>query len=343
MRSISRTDAEQVRLGMIRFLINPPIVTEEGRLLSWVNPDHPGFIYPEGMGLYLTLMVQLAADGDSEVIDATHRVAHALQEIVSPLGGIGIQGKLFPFDTCMAITGLLSYKRHLHGKVNTDILATMSDFVVDLAERRLAVLNDDGSAPEVIPHWSTIFGASMLKEVIALDLLAVETGEERYRTLAIEIADEVIRDCRSDGFFHVIPQDMAVYSHAHCYALEGLLHLRARGYRDSTEMLREGADRLREWQNEDGSLFNWNNAPATRDRLKVGDASAQAVRIWLAVDKDVYRPQIERGVSFLASLASSGGGLAYCAGSGDINSITSIFASQALDWYLNEPRPEAIA
>ncbi|MGH2345526.1 MAG: hypothetical protein ACRDG4_09900, partial [Chloroflexota bacterium] len=309
---------------------------------SWVNPAHPGYVYPEGMGLYLTLMAQLTGSEHPEVIDPTHRVARALQELVSPLGGIGIQGKLFSFDTCMAITGLLSYRRRLNGEVNAATIARMGGFVVGMAERRLAVVNDTGSVPDVVPHWSTAFGASMLKEVIALDALATETGDERCRALAIEIADEVIAGCRSDGFFHVIPQDRSVYSHAHCYALEGLLHLRARGYRDATEMLREGADRLCEWQNEDGSLFNWNNTPPTRERRKVGDACAQAVRIWLAVDRDAYRPQIERGVSFLASLASPIGGLTYCLGSGDINSITSIFAVQAIEWYLHEPRPDQI-
>ena len=179
--------------------------------------------------------------------------------------------------------------------------------------------------------------------MIALDLLAAEMDEPRYRSLALEIAHDVVAACFSDGAFRIIPEDTSVYTHPHCYALEGLLYLRTRGYLDTTELLRAGADRLAAWQNADGSQFNWNNVFPSRERLKVGDATAQAVRLWLAVDRNAYGYQIEKGLGFLTSLVSPLGGLYYCEGSHDVNSITTIFAAQALEWYRYGACPDALA
>ena len=331
------------RARVVAFLSSPPIVDTSGNVYSWINPAHPGYVYPEGMGLYLTLLSRLAADrADLALVEVTHRVAARLQAIVHPSGGIGLRGLLYPFDTCMAVTGLLTYQTCLNGPVNPGILAGMAHFIVDMAERRLTVVDEDGGVPDVPPHWSTVFGASMLKEVIALDNLAQETGEERYRVLAREISDEVVAGCYDDGAFRAFPGSGETYTHPHCYALEGLLHLRARGYRDTTSLLRAGADRLRAWQDEDGGLYNWYDAPG-RARSKVGDATSQAVRVWLAVDSDAYAEQIARGLSFLAGLVSPRGGLYYAAGSADVNAITSIFAAQAMEWYMYGVRADAIA
>jgi hypothetical protein len=325
---------------LLQYLVSPVILNGSGSVYSWVNPAHPGFVYPEAMGLYLRLLsLQAAEEPGGRIASRAADVAKGLEQMTPPLGGLGIRGRLYLFDTCMAIAGLSAYRRKLGGAVSPETFEKMGRFVSDLTERRLALVDEGGAAVSVPRVWSTVFGTHMLKTVIALDALAEEMGEDRYRALALEVAEEVVRTCFTDGIFRVGPGDGAVYCHAHCYAMEGLLHLNARGLRESTRELRAGADRLREWQNEDGSMFNWCQDPS-RERSKVGDATAQAVRIWLAVDSDTHRTPIERGLSFLASLRSPESGLYYCAGSRDVNTITSVFAAQAVDWYLNGPRPE---
>jgi hypothetical protein len=72
----------------------------------------------------------------------------------------------------------------------------------------------------------------------------------------------------------------------------------------------------------------------------MGDATAQSVRIWLAVNREAFGENIERGLSFLQSLRSPQSGLYYCSGSRDVSTITSILACQTLDWYLNGAEPE---
>lgn len=331
---------EALRRGLLDYLVSPVVLNGSGSVYSWVNPAHPGFVYPEAMGLYLRLLsLQAAGEPAGRVASRAAEVAEGIERLTPPIGGVGLHGRLYLFDTCMAVAGLSAYRRKLGGKVSPETFEKMGRFVSDLTERRLALVEEGGAVPSVAPHWSTVFGTHMLKTVIALDALAGETGEDRYRALALEVAEEVVRTCYADGIFRTGVDDGSIYCHAHCYALEGLLHLNARGLRDSTPELRAGADRLREWQNDDGSMFNWCQDPS-RERSKVGDATAQAVRIWLAVDREAYRAPVERGLSFLASLRSPQSGLYYCAGSRDVNTVTSVFAAQAVDWYLNGPRPE---
>ena len=335
-----RASLEAFQRNVIRYLVSPIVANGDGRVYSWVNPDRPGFVYPEAMGLYLRLISTLAASRQDDVLARrAHEVARGLHDLMPPEGGVGMDGNSYLFDTCMAVGGLVAYRRLLGGAVEPDLLERMGRFIVDLVERRLALVDPSGAAPQVRHHWSTIFGAHMLKTVIALDLLAEETGEGRCRSLAYEVADEVLAGCLKEGAFRIGPADEVVYCHAHCYALEGLLYLRARGQRDTTAVLKAGAEKLREWQSESGGMFNWYLDPS-RERAKVGDATAQSVRIWIAVDRDAYAPNIERGLAFLHGLASPAAGIYYALGSRDVNSITSVFATQALEWYLQGPRPE---
>jgi hypothetical protein len=331
---------ESFQSSVIRFLVSPVIANGAGSVYSWVNPEHPGFVYPEAMGLYLRLMSGLAADrNDAALARRASEVAEGLQSLAPPSGGVGMAGRLYLFDTCMAVAGLLAYKERLGGRVDTAVLGRMAAFIEDLTRRRLPCVAEDGSSLDLPRHWSTVYGAHMLKTVIALDALARETGEERYRRLALEAASEVVEGCFREGAFRFGPGETTVYTHAHCYALEGLLYLRARGLEDATPILEAGAESLRRWQNEDGSLFNWQEDPS-RQRAKVGDATSQAVRVWVAVDREAYADPVERALGFLTTLRSPDSGIYYAAGSRDVNSITSTFAAQALEWTLRGARPE---
>jgi len=332
-----------LRSGLLRFLASPVVHNGDGTIYSWVNPDHPGFIYPEAMGLYLRLVSRLAArDRDETLRSRAAEVAAGLDKITPPIGGVGMAGKLYLFDTCMAVGGLVAYRRKLAPGAGEPTLERMGRFIKDLTKRRVALVGEDGSPASLPHHWSTVYGTHMLKTVIALDSLAVETGDGEYRALAEEIAEEVLRGCLKDGAFRISASDTVAYTHAHCYSLEGLLYLRERGIRDESAILAEGADTLRSWQNPDGSQYNWQLDPA-RQRSKVGDATAQSVRIWLAVDRERYAEPIRKGLAFLASLQSPDAGMYYCAGSRDVNSITSVFAAQAADWHENGPAPEWLA
>jgi hypothetical protein len=327
---------------LIDFVTSHKIVDSVGNVYSWFNQDHPGFIYPEAMGLYLNLASQMGCyKNNFALTHVAHTVGKKLQEYVPSSGGIGKYGKIYAFDTSMAISGLLAYKKYLHGWVDDATIRQMASFIVEMTRHRLTVINDDKSRVNLPPHWSTRFGASTLKTVIALDALALEFNDKTYHHLLVEVANEILENCFSHGCFSVHEEDSAVYCHAHCYALEGLIYLQKQHDFNVMNVLLAGADRLKMWQNSDGSLFNWYNAP-DREQLKMSDATAQAVRIWLAVDRDFYHREIERGLEFLASLCSPQSGIYYHQGSQDLNSWAALFTIQATDWYLNGVQLESI-
>lgn len=325
------------------FLAESSIVDTKGNVYSWLNPRHPGFVYPEIMGLYLNLSAQLTSTANSKKVSRqttilwekrSHAIAKQLQKLVPPLGGLGKQGKTYAFDNCMAITGLLVYKRYLGGYVNPETLGRMAKFTIELLTKKLVCYDERGNIVEQKRHWSNTFGASSLKNAIALDLLAKETQNPAYRELAFRIAKNVIATCFHRGYFKAFPTTNSVYCHAHCYALEGLLHLQTQGEGQFEPVLKAGVMQLKVWQNDDGSLYNWyNNVPG--ERFKVADATAQAIRLWSAIDRNYYGENIERGGQFLTSLQSPQKGLYYQPNTKDRNSWASIFAVQATDWYLN--------
>jgi hypothetical protein len=62
------------------------------------------------------------------------------------------------------------------------------------------------------------------------------------------------------------------------------------------------------------------------------DATAQAIRIWTLVDSAAYQEQIDRGIGFVAEMATPVGGLRYEPGSDDLNTWATIFGLQAVRW-----------
>lgn len=330
---------EAFRADLLRFLTSPAIANGNGSLYSWVNPDHPGFIYPEAMGLHLRLFSVLAArTGDAGLRARADEVLGGIQEVTPAGGGVGMEGYDYLFDTCMVVGGLHAYKRQLGESVDQGLMERIASFVKSHAEARRVLVDGKGNEPEPVIHWSRMFGAHMLKTVIALDALRQETGDGRYGELVQETAEQVIKTCLKDGAFRVGPGQTTVYCHAHCYALEGLLYLRAAGIRDESAILRDGADRLAGWQTDNGGMFNWYEDDS-RDPARVGDATSQTVRVWLAVDRDKYADNIRRALAFLQGLKSPLEGLFYSDGSKDVNIITSVFAAQAVDWHEEGAQP----
>ncbi len=114
-----------------------------------------------------------------------------------------------------------------------------------------------------------------------------------------------------------------IYTHAHCYALEGLSFLTSHGYPFKDE-ISEGADWLALHQNDDGSVFNWYKAKPEREKLKVADATVQSLRVWLLTDRKKYAHNIGKAYQFINSVIKDGG-LPYHSSSEDINAWATMF------------------
>ncbi len=99
-------------------------------------------------------------------------------------------------------------------------------------------------------------------------------------------------------------------------------------YRD---LIRGSARWLAEIQTSEGGLRAFHDGRDAFGTLHT-DATAQAVRIWSLVDATAYQEQIARGLGFLAEMTTPVGGLRYEPGSDDVNTWTTIFGLQALQW-----------
>lgn len=297
---------------MLAWLERAP-VTPEGLILSWSNGAHPGYPYPEAAGLWLGLFAAERAPADVE-----HRVASALLRGVSADGSVGRRGLQYPFDTAVAVRGLLAFERAGGTIEDPATLARMFDFVCRSIRERIAVV-----PPVEEDRWSTRYNPHLLKLVIVLSEWNARAADERSAKLTEQLHAELQPKALSwlEG---ATPR----YSHSVCYATEAMLHLARAGAPGSAE----GAARAGEWlaahQVEGGGIPAW-SGPGPETRL-ASDATAQAISIWSELDRKRYAASIDRALSHLARAQHESGGIRYAETGDDVNTWCTVFALDAL-------------
>jgi hypothetical protein len=153
-------------------------------------------------------------------------------------------------------------------------------------------------------RWSRMSSCHHLKIILALLKLYEILGEEKFLISAKKLLEWGQKLELSTGRFVTSSDCEETYAHAHNYAVEGLL--KASEFFNDTVLLKNavrGAIWLSTVQNEDGSF--WNFYDSKRERIKVSDATAQALRIWLILEeKGITRfsNDIEKGLRFLAKM-----------------------------------------
>lgn len=312
------------------WLFDSGLCDEAGQVLSWLNPAKPGYVYPEIMGYYASLCAVLArAQQSAEWLARGQLVGRATVAALSTAGGLGRAGIDYTFDTGIGLMGLARVDQVAGRSDFKDAIARMRDFlVVGLGAQVVAYR--DGKPLIDDTSWSLSYGASALKTSLALELAASILGDEGTRSLARSNVRDVVAGCYREHSFRINGLRPWVYAHAHCYAVEGLLALSARGLADPAP-IRPAAEWLAGVQNADGSISNWHGRPDA-ELGHQGDATSQAVRIWSAVDRPAFLANIARASAFLAALQTPAGGLRYNQASADVNSWVSMFAAQAIQW-----------
>jgi hypothetical protein len=310
-----------------------PAVRPDGAVLSWVNPAHPGYPYPEIAGLWLTVMALEAEVGDAEI-------ARVLAWVLTEIDGEGRVGRAqirYSFDSAIVVVGLCqALRRGL--AVDRDLL-----------ERIATALLEDLRAGEVAwprqpARWSTRASAHLGKLRWAFaELEAVLGPAERRSTARVEalLGASEVGLWEPDGRVRIRADDPRSYVHASCYALEGLLRAGERG----REPLAAGARWLASIQAEDGSLPNWVAAPGEAI-ARPTDIIAQAARIWAQVDRERYAEPLARALAQLQARQTAGGGLSYLAAEiepVDVNTWATLFAVQAVRWAAGRDMSAAIA
>jgi hypothetical protein len=306
---------------MLRWLIGRSVVGSDGTVLSWSNPRHPGYPYPEIAGYLLRI---LSEEGDL-TLGPRDRVATRLVTDVSPAGGVGRGGADFVFDSAMCMGGLIAHEAAGGMVPDGRVIDRLFDFVTEnLAAHR----GYRGLADALPEHWSVSYGCHLLKTVIPL----CEYNDLRPMSTTRSLVERLVADLMplyDGGRFRVNFLSPLTYLHAHCYALEGLLVVHGRRYGDFSDVIEGGARWLADIQQPEGGMRAFHDGKVPFGTLHT-DATAQAIRIWSLVDPTAFQEQIDRGLGFLADMSTPSGGLRYEPGSDDVNTWATIFGLQAV-------------
>jgi hypothetical protein len=308
---------------MLGWLVSPSVVGSDGRVMSWSNPRHPGYPYPEIAGYLLSL---LALEGDS-TLDIRDRIARRLVSDMSRAGGVGRGGSDYVFDSAMALTGLIAHESTGGTIPDARSIDRLFDFVAANLAARRAGTSLLMAAPD---HWSVSYGCHLIKTVIALCAYDERRPSSTTRVLVDRLVSG-LAGLYDNGRFRANANSSLTYLHSHCYAVEGLLVLEGRHRGDYGDLVRGSARWLAEIQSSEGGLHAFHDGRDAFGMLHT-DATAQAIRIWSLVDSEAYREQIDRGLGFLAEMATPAGGLRYEPGSDDVNTWATIFGLQAVRW-----------
>jgi hypothetical protein len=200
------------------------------------------YIYPEITGYAVSIFTMLHREtGDGRYRTAAVDAADFLLRIQGSRGtaaggafpaaasasDASVTPEYYSFDTAMCIQGLVS----LHE-------LTAVDAYLDAARRAgdwmLGMQREDGSFDSRLdartgsranpgPYFHQDAGCLHGKHAVGLLQLARATGDARYESSARRVCDWVIGLQDVDGAFWVNRTRSHVYTHAHCYATEGLL------------------------------------------------------------------------------------------------------------------------
>jgi hypothetical protein len=305
--------------SLSRWAASPELSAADGHCLSWCNPAHPGYAYPELSGLLLSF---LSRSGHGRA--RAERLHEALSADASP-DGVRRGSVTYAFDTAMALRGLLE-----HRDERTRVDPPVPDWTAALVR---AVRTGCGTDPPeqltTDTRWSMAFGAHQAKIGGALMAAArcgipvagIGAALARLRAHTLTLLD-------GTGRIRIHAASSMTYLHAHCYALEGLLIMTEDDPPLDAEIA-GGVDWLARTQDASGGWRAWHNGRDASGAERT-DATAQAVRLMRLVDADRYRSRIEAAQAFLVRVQGGHPGLPYEPGSLDLTAWSTLFAAQAL-------------
>jgi nucleoside-diphosphate-sugar epimerase len=321
--------------AMLAWLTSEEVVSEDGGVVSWVNQDHPGHRYPEVAGLLLSL---LAGEGPA-CAEVRDRIVRGLAADLSAAGGLGKEGRDYAFDTAMVLDGLLRHEASGGRPADSGLARRLFGFLVRCLSVQSAIDPATG-AQAGATRWSLSYGCHLLK--IANPVLTYHEQEPDRRCPGlVDSLLGTLLPLYERGRFRTHDGSDATYLHAHCYAVEGLLGLEARGAAKVASLIVGAADWLAKVQAPNGGFRAWHDGTDAIGEFRT-DATAQAVRVWACVDCKAFAGPIARALEFLNGMQVTGGGLRYGPGIDDVNTWATLFAVQAACWAHTGGDPSAI-
>ncbi|MCK6556213.1 hypothetical protein L6Q96_16785 [Candidatus Binatia bacterium] len=312
-------DIEAMRRWLVCDAVRP-----DGAVVSWVNPAHPGYPYPEAAGLLLSTICGMS--GGMTDIATADRIAGWLCQAIRDNGGFGRNGTTYLFDSAVVLAGLVRY-REAGGRIGGEAFVhRLGSFVHDSIASGAAVAP---RSAEGDGRWSTQFGAHLVKCLHGLQLYACMFGGPLPAHLVTALID------RSGH------QPSPLYVHPFCYEQEGHLVVQHYGLASLLEPIDGALEWLAALQQPDGGILAFANGMDGFGEAR-SDSTAQAVRLWLLRDGARFGAAIERALAFLAACQAPEGGIRYAPTSDDVCSWATMFTLQAVEWFIGRPNFEEL-
>lgn len=300
-----------------------------------LNTQKCPFIHSEMAGYAASLLTNLyKEDGSKEIFELAVSVGDFLARVqaadgnkqtdgafpfgIYPESDNLIEKRYYSFDVAMCASGLVDLYFASGKKQYLSASLAAADWLIRTMQ------NPDGSFRACWDATQGEFlqlrtfagdrGCLHAKNAIALLKVAQLTGERRQVPIlqsARKVCDWVLSLQDKDGAFWANELKNLVFTHAHCYAVEGLLYA---GHRLGESKYLEAAVKAAQWlrrvQNSDGSFYrHYKVKKLGREKLdllfpvKTTDATAQAARIFIAValleKEDEFWEAAKRGINFL--------------------------------------------
>jgi uncharacterized protein YyaL (SSP411 family) len=343
----------------IEWIIESGVQDTNGGFYAWYDceKDCYSFLYPEITGYAIQFLTGLyESTGKNVFLKKAIAAGDWLLKIQRKNGAFyckyfdgtkKIDKSLYTFDAGICLSGLLS----LYDATSDEKYFKSS---LNIANWLLKNQNPDGSfiagyTPDnsVIEdhHWSRTSGCHHLKNLIPLLKLYDVLEDKKFYDSAERLLKWGLGLQSETGRFYVSYKLEETYSHANCYAIEGILKA-AKYFENKTpsKHIISASRWLSKVQNDDGSIWNYHNTE--KERIKTSEALAQAIRIWILTkkftdtEKSEFETNIKRGLSFLEKTqCSSGnthssGGIFYGQRNGEkirhVNTWATLFTIQAL-------------
>ena len=341
----------------IIWLTESGIQTENGAFQAWYDckKNDYSFSYPEITGYSISLLLHIHRHmRDEMTIKKAISAGNWLLKIQKDNGpfyskyfngscGYDYEKSLYTFDAAVCARGLLDLFKATLDEKYLQATTKITDW---LLKQQLP----NGSFPgtshkdEIVidNHWSRMSSCHHLKIILTLLDLYKLVGSEKYLISSKKLFNWGKSLSRKNGMYALSEQCEETYTHAHNYAIEGLLKAWD-FFKDATflESAIAGAKWLAAMQNNDGSFWNFYNTK--RKRIKVSDATAQALRIWVILERNgvrLFSENIGKSLQFLSKMQclspnkQSNGGIFYGQQEKNmiehVNSWATFFTIQAL-------------
>lgn len=227
----------------------------------------------------------------------------------------------FSFDAAMCMQGLLDLHALQPSSELIQAAWAIGNWLVSKMQREdgafLSLYNaETGEFRHSGKNFFDDYGCLHAKHAIGLLKINRLSGDARFLEAVWRVCNWVLTLQDPDGGIQATERQPQVVSHAHCYAVEGLLYAHAiLGEERYLRAAIKGGEWLRVHQGKNGAiLIGYEHRWWRMDRkihqwlkpIQVSDATAQAIRIWLILYEKTgqmgFLQASQRAVAFLISM-----------------------------------------